>query len=221
MFLFAQRAFTKMNTQIPREHFLMGRGRHRQNKFEQVDDGIYRCSRPSRALLGFASEIHRRNIAYVAPGDWRKTSVPFKDFENAASDICEIMRAVDPDVVIPTEADFEEHRAFAEVNMAVGVVGETTFSEFSVHRDNDNGFNVATLIIYLVCTAEGGGLNLYDPMGHGGPIKTIAARNDRGGPVAVAMRGDVPHCPAPIVGAGVRIAVVFQFPVRRGEARAS
>ena len=194
---------------------------HRQNKFEQVDDGVYRCSRPSRALLGFASEIHKRNIAYVAPGDWRKTSVPFEDFDSAASDICEVMRAVDPDVVIPTEADFEVGRAIAEVNMAVGVAGKTTFSEFSVHRDNDNGFNVATLIIYPVCTAEGGGLDIFDPEGYGEPIATIAARNDRGGPVAVAMRGDVPHCPAPIVGEGERVAVVFQFPVRRGEARAS
>ena len=193
---------------------------HQQNKFEQVDDGVYQCSRPSRALLGFASEIQRRNIAYVAPGDWRKTSVPFDDFENAASDICELMRAVDPDVVIPTEADFEVGRAIAEVSMAVGVAGKTTFSEFSVHRDNDNGFNVATLIIYLVCTAEGGGLDIFT-VGDEGPIATIAARNDRGGPVAVAMRGDVPHCPAPIIGEGERVAVVFQFPVRRGEARAS
>ena len=123
------------------------------------------------------------------------------------------MRAVAPGVVLPTEADLKKGRAVAEVNKAVGVVGETTVSEFSVHCDNDNGFNVATLIIYPVCTAEGGGLDIFDPAGHGGPIATIAARNGRGGPVAVVMRGDVPHCPKPIVGAGVRVAVVFHFPV--------
>jgi len=199
----------------------MGRRRNRQNKFEPVTDGVYLCRYLTPALSEFALEIYKRSDIDVEPGGWQRVHVPLEAFRDAASDILGIMRAVAPGVVLPTEADLEKGRAVAEVNKAVGVAEETIVSEFSVHRDNDNGFNVATLIIYLVCTAEGGGLNLYDPMGHGGPIKTIAARNDRGGPVAVAMRGDVPHCPAPIVGAGVRIAVVFQFPVRRGEARAS
>lgn len=194
----------------------MGRRRNRLNKFEPVTDGVYLCSYLTPALSEFALEIYKRSDIDVEPGGWQRVQVPLEAFRDAASDILGIMRAVAPGVVLPTEADLKKGRAVAEVNKAVGVAEETIVPAFAVHRDNDNGFNVATLIIYPVCTAEGGGLDIYDPvLGRADwPIATIAARNDRGRPVAVAMRGDVPHCPAPIIGTGVRVAVVFQFPVR-------
>ena len=192
--------------------------KRRQNEFKRVVDGVYQCSDLSPELLEFAFEVYKRTLAYVAPGDWLKASVGFEDFATVVPELCEIMRVACPDVVTPTEADLEEGRAVAEVSMAVGVAGQTTVSAFDVHRDNDNGCKVVTLILYLVCTAEGGGLNIFklvDDLGHTEerPVATIAARGGRGEPVAVVMRGDVPHCPEPIFGEGERVAVVFQFPV--------
>jgi hypothetical protein len=189
------------------------------HKFDEVVDGVYRCSNLSPDLLKLATEVYHRNFKSYgapAPGNWPVRKINFEDFESMLSNICDIMLGAmlptNPDVVIPipTKADFEEGgSAVAEVNMAVGEQDKNTVSVFDVHCDNDNGGNLVTLIIYLLCTAEkGGNLDIFN-----NDYELIATISTCGDPSMIVMRGDVLHNPVPIFGKGERVAVVFQFPV--------
>jgi hypothetical protein len=179
----------------------------------EVVDGVFALE-PPQDLHGAVCNVYHSHLDSVEPGTWETKALSWPEVEGCISLLYECMVDVGAAVAMPAEEDFGPGSNFAlvEVSKAVAAAGKTTSSGFSVHVDNGAGVSgpVWTAIVYMDCTANGGGLEIFaEEDDNSQPIATIPCRG------MVVMRGNVPHRPAPIEaigGAGVRGAVIFQLP---------
>lgn len=163
--------------------------------------------------------IYFNSAGVVRPGVWSQKSLDFEIFGDLIDEIYEFMINAGADIRKPVEEEFKLsiNLALAEVIKVVGIADAETNPKFRVHRDSNTGCSgdVYTLIFYVLCTAIGGGLKIFDtkhsqfgPVPSTDPIATISCSG------AIIMKGDVFHCPESIFGEGERGAIVFQFPTR-------
>ena len=165
------------------------------------------------------NDIYFNSAGFVRPGVWSQKPLEFKLFADLIDQIYEFMSDAGANIRKPVEEEFKLsiNLALAEVIKVVGISDRETNPKFRVHRDSNTGCScdVYTLIFYVVCTAIGGGLKIFEtkqsqfgPVPFVDPIATISCSG------AIIMKGDVFHCPESIFGEGERGAIVFQFPTR-------
>ncbi len=184
---------------------------------KKIVDGVLVLETP-QVLRYYVDKLYNRHLHSVAPGTWINKRLEWPEVQDCIWPIYECMVDVGAALAMPAEEDFGPGSKFAlvEVSKAVAAAGKTTSSGFSVHVDNCAGVSgpVWTAIVYMDCTANGGGLEIFAEEGDNSqPIATIPCRG------MVVMRGDVPHCPAPIEAgeaseagkAGVRGAIIVQL----------
>ena len=163
------------------------------------------------------NDMYFSTAGVVRSGVWSQKSLEFDIFGDLIDEIYEFMRNVGADIRKPVEEDFNLsiNLALAEVIKVVGIADIETNPKFRVHRDSNTGCScdVYTLIFYVLCTAIGGGLKIFETkqsqFGSVPSVDPIATISCTG---AIIMKGDVFHCPESIFGEGERGAVVFQFP---------
>jgi hypothetical protein len=178
----------------------------------EVVDGVFALKTPPD-LHGAISNVYHSHLDSVEPGTWITKRLEWPEVEGCISLLYECMVDVGAAVAPPAEEDFgAANFALVEVSKGAATAGKTTSCGFDVHVDNGAVVSgpVWTAIVYMECTADGGGLEIFeDENDNSPPIATIPCRG------MVVMRGNVPHRPAPIEaigGAGVRGAVIFQLP---------
>jgi len=184
---------------------------------KEIVDGVFVLETP-QVLRHYVDKLYNGHLHSVAPGAWVTKALRWSEVQDCIWPIYECMVDVGAAVAMPAEEDFGPGSNFAlvEVSKAVAAAGKTTSSGFSVHADNGAGVSgtVWTAIVYMDCTANGGGLEIFaEEDDNSQPIATIPCTG------MVVMRGDVPHCPAPIEAgeaskageAGVRGAIIVQL----------
>jgi len=185
---------------------------------KEIVDGVFALETP-QVLCDYVEKLYNGHLHSVEPGTWINKRLEWPEVQDCIWPIYECMVDVGAAVAMPAKEDFGPGSKFAhvEVSKAVAAAGKATSSGFSVHVDNGSGVvsgSVWTAIVYMDCTANGGGLEIFaEEDDNSQPIATIPCRG------MVVMRGDVPHCPAPIEAgeaseagkAGVRGAIIVQL----------
>jgi hypothetical protein len=121
-----------------------------------------------------------------------------KDFINKFTDLCyNILKEYYP---ISKKCKLFELWKY-EIN------NNTIKSPLAIHTDNDNGYNIHTIIIYTQKdnTVKGGNLFIYDDY-----EKLVDIIDTKKGTV-ICMNGDTKHYPQDMSGKGIRSCVVLQF----------